>query len=88
MFNPLIYAVRIRHFRVAFIQLLSRKPNVQAEELERKIFGLGGTGVNDNLVVKQGNQTLNDKHEPPMQEEPRSECKKTHLTKKTYDKKD
>lgn len=52
------------------------------------MFGLGGTGVHDNLVVKQGNQTLNDKHEPPMQEEPRSECKKTHLTKKTYDKKD
>lgn len=72
----MIYAVRIRHFRVAFIQLLSRKPNVQAEELERNMFGLGGTGVHDNLVVKQGNQTLNDKHEPPMQEEPRSECKK------------
>ena len=39
LFNPLIYAVRIRYFRVAFIQLLSRKTDAQAEELERKIFG-------------------------------------------------
>ena len=35
-FNPLIYAVRIRDFRVAFIQLLStRKTFAQAEQLER-----------------------------------------------------
>jgi len=39
LFNPLIYAVRIRHFRVALIQLLSRKTIAQAEQLERKIFG-------------------------------------------------
>ena len=31
LFNPLIYAVRIRYFRVAFIQLLSRKTIAQAE---------------------------------------------------------
>ena len=31
LFNPLIYAVRIRHFRVAFIRLLSRKTIAQAE---------------------------------------------------------
>ena len=37
--NPLIYFVRIRDFRVAFIQLLSRKNITQAEELERRIFG-------------------------------------------------
>ena len=29
LFNPLIYAVRIRYFRVAFIQLLSRKISAQ-----------------------------------------------------------
>ena len=39
LFNPLIYAVRIRHFRVAFIQLLSKKTLTQAEQLERKVFG-------------------------------------------------
>ena len=37
-FNPLIYAVRIRYFRVAFIQLLSRKTHAQADELEKRIF--------------------------------------------------
>ena len=39
LFNPLIYAVRIRYFRVAFIQLLTRKTISQAEQLERNIFG-------------------------------------------------
>ena len=39
LFNPLIYAVRIRDFRVAFIQLLSRKTIAQAEHLERNISG-------------------------------------------------
>ena len=39
-FNPLIYAVRIRYFRVAFIQLLLRKTIAEAEQLERNIFGL------------------------------------------------
>lgn len=37
-FNPLIYAVRIKYFRVAFIQLLSRKTHAQADELEKRIF--------------------------------------------------
>jgi len=39
LFNPLIYSVRIRYFRVAFIQLLSRKTIAQAEKLERNMFG-------------------------------------------------
>ena len=39
LFNPLIYAVRIRYFRVAFIQLLLRKTFAQAEQLEKNIFG-------------------------------------------------
>ena len=41
--NPLIYAFRIRYFRVSFIQLLSRKTISEAEELEKKIFGTGQT---------------------------------------------
>ena len=36
--NPVIYAVRIRHFRVAFIELLWRKRFHEAEESERKLF--------------------------------------------------
>ncbi|XP_020632773.1 beta-2 adrenergic receptor-like [Orbicella faveolata] len=43
--NPLIYVVRIRYFRVAFIQLLSRKTIAQAEDLERKVFGPRQIGV-------------------------------------------
>ena len=39
--NPLIYAFRIRYFRVSFIQLLSRKTISEAEEFEKKIFGTG-----------------------------------------------
>ena len=39
LFNPMISAVRIRYFRVAFIQLLSKKNLKQAERLERKVFG-------------------------------------------------
>ena len=31
-FNPLIYAVRIRYFRLAFIQLLLRKAIAQVEK--------------------------------------------------------
>jgi len=49
LFNPLIYAVRIRSFRAAFIQLLSRKTFSQAEEHERKISGPRQIGVSAEL---------------------------------------
>ena len=42
LLNPLIYAFRIRYFRVSFIQLLSRKSTSEAEEFEKKIFRTGG----------------------------------------------
>ena len=45
LFNPLIYVVRIRYFRVAFIELVTRKSTAQAEELETKIFGPRRIGV-------------------------------------------
>ena len=41
LFNPLIYAFRIRYFRISFIQLLSRKSTSEAEEFEKKIFRTG-----------------------------------------------
>ena len=73
LFNPLIYAVRIRYFRVAFIQLLSRKTIAQAEQLERNIFGpkqvsvVATAGQGEDRIsregregkVKQGNETFN-----------------------------
>ena len=73
LFNPLIYAVRIRDFRVAFIQLLSRKTTAQAKQLERNVFGpkqvsvVATAGQGEETVsregregeVKQGNETFN-----------------------------
>ena len=68
--NPVIYAVRIRSFRVAFIQLLTRKTVVQAEQFERNMFGprqlrvvasseQGERRVSRGGEVLQGNETLN-----------------------------
>ena len=73
LFNPLIYAVRIRSFRAAFIQLLSKKPFIQAEQLERNVFGPkqiqavattdtakhGENRVSREGEVEPGNETLN-----------------------------
>ena len=75
LFNPLIYAVRISYFRVAFIQLLSKKTISQAEELERKIFRPRQIGVSGNVNAEQGNQTLNDEQKPTERAEPHSGCK-------------
>ena len=43
--NPLIYTARIRHFRVAFFQMLTRKTFSRGEELEHKMFGENRVGV-------------------------------------------
>ena len=37
--NPIKYCVKIRQFRVAFIQLVFRKSNTQAENMEKRVFG-------------------------------------------------
>ena len=58
LFNPLIYAFRIRYFRAAFIQLLARK------------IGPRQIGVNCDADTGQGNPTLSDEHEPTRQTEP------------------
>ena len=39
LFNPLIYTARNRQFRVAFIQMLTRKSAQKAEEIEMRYFG-------------------------------------------------
>ena len=39
MVNPFIYCVSIRQFRVAFIQLVFRKSNADAENMETRAFG-------------------------------------------------
>ena len=39
LINPIIYCVKIRQFRVAFIELLFKKSNAQAEIFEGRMFG-------------------------------------------------
>ena len=73
LFNPLIYAARIRYFRVAFIQLLSQKTTSQAEELERKIFRsrqigvIADVGQRENIGAcreeQQGIEAFKNEHE-------------------------
>ena len=46
--NPIIYCVRTRQFRVAFIEILLGKTNAQAEELERRVFGSAKNNENNN----------------------------------------
>ena len=53
LFNPLIYAFRIRYFRVAFIQLVARKTISRAGEVEKKIFGPRQIGVDGTVDAGQ-----------------------------------
>ena len=46
--NPVVYCLRIRKFRVAFIELVFCKSNSQAEDIERRLYGSG------NVVVPLG----------------------------------
>ena len=53
--NPLIYCIRLRQFRVAFIQLLFKKSLAQAEEYEKKVFGWTNATVASE--TNQGGET-------------------------------
>ena len=53
--NPLIYSVRLREFRVAFIKLLLKKNRAEAEEFEKKTFG--SPNAAPNVVTNQGGET-------------------------------
>ena len=46
--NPIIYCVRTRQFRVAFIEILLGKTYAQAEELERRVFGSANNNENND----------------------------------------
>ena len=80
LFNPLIYAARIRYFRVALIQLLSQKTISQAEELERKIFGsrqigvIADVGQRENTGAcreeQQGIEAFNNGYETTVRTQP------------------
>ncbi|XP_078361640.1 adenosine receptor A2b-like [Oculina patagonica] len=81
LLNPLIYSVRMRQFRVAFIELTCRTVNVaEAEEIEMRVFGSLNAVV--SLEARQGhvrdqqnaeqanvNNTKNDNNEILPQQE-------------------
>ena len=77
LLNPIIYSVRIRQFRVAFIELLFRTVNIaQAEQIEMRFFGatnaVGPVVGNKAEEDEQGNMINNDnpanRNELPQQE--------------------
>ncbi|XP_068697623.1 histamine H2 receptor-like [Montipora foliosa] len=39
LLNPIIFCVRIKQFRIAFIQLLFKKDHTEAENIEKRVFG-------------------------------------------------
>lgn len=45
LINPVIYCIRIREFRVAFIEILCRKTTVQTENTKKRTFGTKNNGV-------------------------------------------
>ena len=46
LLNPIIYSIRIRQFRVAFIELTCKTENiVKAEEIEMRLFGASNAVV-------------------------------------------
>ncbi len=53
LINPLIYSVRLRQFRVAFIELLLKKNHAEAEQFEKKMFGSLNAAPN---VTNQGGE--------------------------------
>ena len=77
LLNPIIYSVRIRQFRVAFIELLFTTVNIaQAEQIEMRFFGatnaVGPVVGNKPEEDEQGNMINNDnpanRNELPRQE--------------------
>ena len=64
LFNPIIYSVRMRQFRIAFIELMYRTVNVaEAEQIELQLFGTANAVVRlegqDRQNVEQANITDN-----------------------------
>ena len=61
LFNPIIYTVRMRQFRVAFIELTCRTVNVtEAEEIETRVFGAPNAVVRSE--VRQEHEGLDQQN--------------------------
>ena len=77
LLNPLIYTVRIRIFRVAFIQMLARKTFKQAEEIEQRIFGSNQIGAEKpDALAEDNNRTERKRETKVKQQDIRGEEKK------------
>ena len=57
--NPFIYCIRLRQFRVAFIELLIKKNHNEADEFESKILGTAVMNFESNLRGERREQKTN-----------------------------
>ena len=64
--NPVIYCIRRRQFRIAFIEILFRKSNLQAQEIEMRVNGarkgLGWRSQNNEQESVTNNTNSNPKN--------------------------
>ena len=73
LLNPLVYSVRMRQFRVAFIELTCRTANItEAEEIETRVFG------SRNAVEPVVNLEAGQQHEGVQQNEEEADANDTN----------
>ena len=61
LINPVIYSIRLRQFRVAFIELMCRTVNIaEAEEIEMRVFGAPNGVV--RLEERRGHRGTDDEN--------------------------
>ena len=70
LLNPVIYTVRKKQFRVAFIELLLRKRLQEEEEFNRKFFGLRNNSVRQRQNGQTGVEQEHNKITTATQERP------------------
>ena len=70
LINPVIYCIRRRQFRVAFIEILFRKSNLQAQEIEMRVKGaregLGWRSQNTEQESVTNSTCRNQKTSPQL----------------------
>ena len=67
LLNPVIYCIRIRQFRVAFIELAFRNVNLaRAEEMEMQWFGEPKAGNRREAWQEQGRQEQQNAERPDV----------------------
>ena len=70
LINPLIYCIRRRQFRAAFIEILFRKSNLQAQEIEMRVNGaregLGWRSQNTEQESVTNSTNRNQKTSPQL----------------------